>query len=174
MEKAHDISLDEPCVAHQAILFMLDVLMRNNSAHLPLAELYDSFGDRSFTPQMLRAVGGNEQGLRQFLQRYPSLFTVSGDAVAANSGGSQLPQRANTTPERYLRKKKSGEPSEGTQARCFCFRELWTFIPLQKFVLKIGLISKHTDLFFCSMLHAQNFFYIHILYTQKDVYSIFE
>jgi hypothetical protein len=32
----------------------------------------------------------------------------------------------------------------------------------------------HTDLFFCSMLHAQNLFYIHILYTQKGVYSIFE
>ena len=32
----------------------------------------------------------------------------------------------------------------------------------------------HTDLFFCSMLHGQNLFYIHILYTQKGVYSIFE
>jgi hypothetical protein len=32
----------------------------------------------------------------------------------------------------------------------------------------------HTDLFFCSMLHSQNLFYIHILYTQKGVYSIFE
>jgi len=79
MEKAHDISLDEPCVAHQAILFMLDVLMRNNKSNLTLAELYDSFGDKSFTPQMLRAVGGNEQGLKQFLQRYPSLFSVIGD-----------------------------------------------------------------------------------------------
>jgi hypothetical protein len=34
--------------------------------------------------------------------------------------------------------------------------------------------NPHTDLFFCSMLHAQNLFYIHILYTQKGVYSIFE
>ena len=33
---------------------------------------------------------------------------------------------------------------------------------------------KHTDLFFCSMLHAQNLFHIHKLYTQKGVYSIFE
>ena len=106
MEKAHDISLDEPCVAHQAILFMLDVLMRNNKPVLALAELYDSFGDKSFTPQMLRAVGGNEQGLKQFLTRYPSLFTVSGDSISANSGGSQLP-RNSTTPERYLRKTKS-------------------------------------------------------------------
>jgi len=104
MEKAHDISIDEPCVAHQAILFMLDVLMRNNKPTLALAELYDSFGDKSFTPQMLRAVGGNEQGLRQFLIRYPSLFTVNGDSISANSGGNQLP-RNSTTPERYLRNK---------------------------------------------------------------------
>lgn len=117
MEKAHDISLDEPCVAHQAILFMLDVLMRNNKPNLTLSELYDSFGDKSFTPQMLRAVGGNEQGLKQFLQRYPSLFTVNGDVISANSGGSQLP-RNSTTPERYLRKGKAknsdGTPAEAT------------------------------------------------------------
>lgn len=114
MEKAHDISLDEPCVAHQAILFMLDVLMRNNKPNLTLAELYDSFGDKSFTPQMLRAVGGNEQGLKQFLQRYPSLFTVNGDSISANSGGSQLP-RNSTTPERYLRKTKS-KPQDNPSA----------------------------------------------------------
>ena len=57
MEKAHDISIDEPCVAHQAILFMLDVLMRHSKQSLELDELYDSFGDKTFTPQMLRAVG---------------------------------------------------------------------------------------------------------------------
>lgn len=106
MEKAHDISLDEPCVAHQAILFMLDVLMRSNKPSLTLEELYDSFGDKSFTPQMLRAVGGNEQGLKQFLLRYPSLFTLNGDLISANSGGNQLP-RISTTPDRYLRKNKS-------------------------------------------------------------------
>lgn len=106
MEKAHDISIDEPCVAHQAILFMLDVLMRNNKQTMELDELYDSFGDKSFTPQMLRAVGGNEQGLKQFLLRYPSLFTVNGETISANSGGSQLP-RISTTPERYLRNNKN-------------------------------------------------------------------
>lgn len=112
MEKAHDISLDEPCVAHQAILFMLDVLMRHTSTTLTLDELYDSFGDKSFTPQMLRAVGGNEQGLRQFLIRYPSLFTVAGDSVSANSGGSQLPRMSGGTPERYLRNTKSKQSAK--------------------------------------------------------------
>jgi len=71
-------------VAHQAILFILDVLIRNNQA-MPIVKLYDSFADRTFTPQMLRAVGGNEQGLQQFLLRYPSLFTVNNDTVSANS-----------------------------------------------------------------------------------------
>lgn len=106
MEKAHDISLDEPTVAHQAILFMLDVLMRNDNQALSIAQLYDSFGDKSFTPQMLRAVGGNEQGLKQFLQRYPSLFSVIGDSVIANSGNSM---RSSSTPERYLKRNKSKE-----------------------------------------------------------------
>ena len=118
MEKAQDISLDEPCVAHQAILFMLDVLMRNNKPTLTLEELYDSFGDKSFTPQMLRAVGGNEQGLRQFLLRYPSLFTVNGDLISANSGGNQLP-RLSGTPERYLRKKTtkaSSDPNDSSSS----------------------------------------------------------
>lgn len=83
-EKTHGIAIDEPSVAHQAILFILDVLIRNNQA-MPIVKLYDSFADRTFTPQMLRAVGGNEQGLQQFLLRYPSLFTVQNDTVSANS-----------------------------------------------------------------------------------------
>ena len=102
-EKTHGIAIDEPSVsfffyvhlfvclfflfdqvAHQAILFILDVLIRNNQA-MPIVKLYDSFADRTFTPQMLRAVGGNEQGLQQFLLRYPSLFTVNNGTVSANS-----------------------------------------------------------------------------------------
>ena len=33
---------------------------------------------------------------------------------------------------------------------------------------------KHIDLFFCSMLDAKNLFYIHIIWTQRGVYIIFE
>ena len=104
MERAHDISIDEPTVAHQAILYMLDVLMRNDNQALTIAQLYDSFGDKTFTPQMLRAVGGNEQGLKQFLLRYPSLFTILGDTISANSGNSMR-----ITPDRqtYLKRNKS-------------------------------------------------------------------
>jgi hypothetical protein len=34
--------------------------------------------------------------------------------------------------------------------------------------------NMHTELLFCYMLHAQNLSYIHILYTQKGVYILFE
>jgi len=96
-------------VAHQAILFILDVLIRNNQA-MPLAKLYDSFADRTFTPQMLRAVGGNEQGLQQFLFRYPSLFTVNNDTVSANSA---TPVRTLTaTSKSHHNKSKSASSTE--------------------------------------------------------------
>lgn len=67
---------------------------------MPIVKLYDSFADRTFTPQMLRAVGGNEQGLQQFLLRYPSLFTVNNDTVSANSA----------TPVRTINASKAQHP----------------------------------------------------------------
>jgi hypothetical protein len=109
-EKTHGITIDEPSVAHQAILFILDVLIRNNQA-MPIVKLYDSFADRTFTPQMLRAVGGNEQGLQQFLLRYPSLFTVNNDTVSANSA---TPVRTVNTSKSHYNKTKSSVSSAST------------------------------------------------------------
>ncbi|CAF1270765.1 unnamed protein product [Rotaria sordida] len=109
-EKTHGIAIDEPSVAHQAILFILDVLIRNNQA-MPLVKLYDSFADRTFTPQMLRAVGGNEQGLQQFLLRYPSLFTVNNDTVSANSA---TPVRTINSTKSHHNKNKSMISSAST------------------------------------------------------------
>jgi hypothetical protein len=97
-------------VAHQAILFILDVLIRNNQA-MPIVKLYDSFADRTFTPQMLRAVGGNEQGLQQFLHRYPSLFTVNNETVSANSA---TPVR--TINSSKSRPKTTASPASNTEA----------------------------------------------------------
>jgi hypothetical protein len=98
-------------VAHQAILFILDVLIRNNQA-MPIVKLYDSFADRTFTPQMLRAVGGNEQGLQQFLLRYPSLFTVNNDTVSANSA---TPVRTiNSSKSHYTKTKSSALSSSAS------------------------------------------------------------
>jgi hypothetical protein len=108
-------------VAHQAILFILDVLIRNNQA-MAIVKLYDSFADRTFTPQMLRAVGGNEQGLQQFLSRYPSLFTVNNDTVSANSA---TPVRTINSSKSHYNKGKptvssastseASEPAGGTE-----------------------------------------------------------
>lgn len=111
-EKTHGIAIDEPSVAHQAILFILDVLIRNNQA-MPLVKLYDSFADRTFTPQMLRAVGGNEQGLQQFLLRYPSLFTVNNDTVSANSA---TPVRTINVSKSHSNRVKSAGTSGGSSA----------------------------------------------------------
>ncbi|KAI0985172.1 hypothetical protein GJ496_008647 [Pomphorhynchus laevis] len=90
MEKTHDVSVDEPSIAHQAILFILDVLIRNEQ-EMDIETLYNTFGDPTFTPHMLRAIGGNEEGLKLFLYRYPSLFTIRNQIVRANSGADQLP-----------------------------------------------------------------------------------
>ncbi|CAF4771678.1 unnamed protein product [Rotaria sp. Silwood1] len=101
-------------VAHQAILFILDVLIRNNQA-MPIVKLYDSFADRTFTPQMLRAVGGNEQGLQQFLFRYPSLFTVNNDTVSANSA---TPVRTlnSSSKSHHNRPKLTASPASSNEA----------------------------------------------------------
>ncbi|KAI3382631.1 hypothetical protein SNEBB_005375 [Seison nebaliae] len=112
MEKAHDISIDEPSVAHQAILFILDVLItRNGKSTMKISDLFDAFGDKRFTPPMLKAVGGNEDSLKIFLARYPSLFTLNltEDTVIANSGE---PVKT-LTPERFLsnRTKKLQDPT---------------------------------------------------------------
>jgi hypothetical protein len=133
-EKTHGIAIDEPSasfffsfsffsyiylflfnqVAHQAILFILDVLIRNNQA-MPIVKLYDSFADRTFTPQMLRAVGGNEQGLQQFLLRYPSLFTVNNDTVSANSA---TPVRTlnSSSKSHHNRPKTTASPASSSEA----------------------------------------------------------
>jgi hypothetical protein len=113
-EKTHGIAIDEPSVAHQAILFILDVLIRNNQA-MPIVKLYDSFADRTFTPQMLRAVGGNEQGLQQFLLRYPSLFTVNNDTVSANSA---TPVRTlnSSSKSHHNRPKPTASPASSSEA----------------------------------------------------------
>ena len=41
-------------------------------------------------------------------------------------------------------------------------------------LLETQFFKIHTELFFCSMLHTQNLSYLHLLYTQKGVYIIFE
>ena len=64
---------DDP--AHKAMLYFLEILMNSNGA-LSISQLAGRFGSRSFSSEMRTACGGNEAGLKKFLLKYPSLFTV--------------------------------------------------------------------------------------------------
>lgn len=70
---------EEP--GHKAMLYFLEVLMNSNGA-LTISQLAGRFGSRSFTSEMRQAAGGNESGLKKFMLRYPSLFTVNGNMVS--------------------------------------------------------------------------------------------
>ena len=74
---------DEP--SHKAMLYFLEVLM-NSSGSLTISQLAGRFGSSNFTPEMRTAAGGNETGLKQFLQKYPSLFTIRGNMVSLCDG----------------------------------------------------------------------------------------
>lgn len=74
---------DEP--GHKAMLYFLEVLM-NSTGPLTISQLAGRFGSTSFTQEMRTAAGGNEAGLRQFLLKYPSLFTIRGNMVALCDG----------------------------------------------------------------------------------------
>jgi len=74
---------DEP--GHKAMLYFLEVLM-NSTGPLTISQLAGRFGSTSFTAEMRSAAGGNESGLRQFLLKYPSLFTIRGNMVSLCDG----------------------------------------------------------------------------------------
>lgn len=66
---------------HKAMLYFLEVLMNSNGP-LTISQLAGRFGSRSFSADMRSAAGGNETGLKKFLLKYPSLFTVNGNMVS--------------------------------------------------------------------------------------------
>jgi len=74
---------DEP--GHKAMLYFLEVLM-NSTGPLTISQLAGRFGSISFTSEMRAAAGSNESGLRQFLLKYPSLFTIRGNMVSLCDG----------------------------------------------------------------------------------------
>lgn len=74
---------------HKAMLYFLEILM-NSPAPLTISQLAGRFGSRNFTSEMRQAAGGNETGLKKFLQKYPSLFTVNGNLVCLNDGTASL------------------------------------------------------------------------------------
>jgi exonuclease 3'-5' domain-containing protein 1 len=58
---------------NKAMLYFLEILM-NSSTPYTISQLAGRFGSRNFTPDMRQCAGGNEAGLKKFLQKYPSLF----------------------------------------------------------------------------------------------------
>ncbi|KAK2187788.1 hypothetical protein NP493_154g03001 [Ridgeia piscesae] len=91
---------DDP--SHKAMLFFLEVLMNSNGP-LTISQLAGRFGSRNFTMDMRTACGGNEAGLKKFLQKFPSLLTVRGNLVslfnASDKGGNILDSDASSSPE---------------------------------------------------------------------------
>lgn len=79
---------EEP--SHKAMLYFVEVLMNTNGA-LTISQLAGRFGSRSFTPEMRTAAGSNEVGLKKFLLKYPSLFTVSGNMVSLFDSSKATP-----------------------------------------------------------------------------------
>lgn len=70
---------------HKAMLYFLEILM-NSSTPYTISQLAGRFGSRNFTPDMRQCAGGNEAGLKEFLQKYPSLFAVNGNLVRLQIG----------------------------------------------------------------------------------------
>lgn len=58
----------------------------NSTGPLTISQLAGRFGSSNFTADMRTAAGGNEAGLRQFLMKYPSLFTMRGNMVSLCDG----------------------------------------------------------------------------------------
>uniref|UniRef100_A0A3Q0KNA8 Phosphodiesterase I n=1 Tax=Schistosoma mansoni TaxID=6183 RepID=A0A3Q0KNA8_SCHMA len=62
--------------SHKAMLYFLEVLM-NSDSPITVDQLAERFSHKSFSVEMRDACGGGSaDGLREFLQRYPSLFNV--------------------------------------------------------------------------------------------------
>lgn len=65
---------------NMALLFFMDHLMQKNGRRT-IHDLSCQFGARGFTAEMRDAVGTTQEGLTDFLNQHPSLFTVEGDQV---------------------------------------------------------------------------------------------
>lgn len=60
----------------------------NSNGPLTISQLAGRFGSRNFSAEMRTAAGGNESGLKKFLLKYPSLFTVRNNMVSLFDGKS--------------------------------------------------------------------------------------
>jgi hypothetical protein len=71
-------------VRNKTLLFFLDRLYLASKEGKEARTLHDLsclFGTREFTKEMRQVVGASRNGLKMFLQSYPSLFLIEGDKV---------------------------------------------------------------------------------------------
>lgn len=99
---------DDP--AHKAMLYFLEILMNSNGP-LTISQLAGRFGSRSFSSEMRSACGGNEAGLKKFLLKYPSLFTVKGNMVSLFDGKSNPEEVPHTSQNSYISPQQPSEIS---------------------------------------------------------------
>ena len=66
----------------------------NTNGPLTISQLAGRFGSRNFNGEMRTACGSNESGLKAFLLKYPSLFTLRGNMVSLCNGSSGEPHRS--------------------------------------------------------------------------------
>lgn len=64
---------------HKIVLFIKIFYFQNGRR--TIHDLSCQFGARGFTEEMRNAVGTTQEGLTDFLQQHPSLFTIEGDQV---------------------------------------------------------------------------------------------
>ncbi|OQV20295.1 hypothetical protein BV898_05846 [Hypsibius exemplaris] len=64
---------------YEVLLFFVELLMEHKSRKLH--DLSCLFGSPNFSAEMKQVVGGSQMGLKRFLLKHPSLFTIKGDTV---------------------------------------------------------------------------------------------
>lgn len=87
-------------IRNTTLMFFLDRLFLASKEGKEARTLHDLsclFGTKDFTKEMRQIVGASRNGLKKFLQAYPSLFTIEGDKVYL----TQLEQEASQSARDY-------------------------------------------------------------------------
>jgi len=83
-ERLLSSNADYDHIRNTTLMFFLDRLFlasREGKETRTLHDLSCLFGTKEFTKEMRQIVGASRNGLKKFLQSYPSLFTIEGDKV---------------------------------------------------------------------------------------------
>lgn len=87
-------------IKNTTLMFFLDrlyIASKDGKEARTLHDLSCLFGTKEFTKEMRQIVGASRNGLKKFLQSYPSLFTIEGDKVYL----TQLKQEAQAPARDY-------------------------------------------------------------------------